>query len=919
MQFTSYLVECKFYFTLLSFVPDLQIVVVLTDMMEYSDGHLLSDEATPLACRSQNSLQSSVLDKNRTITDWLLRSNPIVMSTPSETHSDDLGSLGESGYDFIDTDEESRGAATEELSESIASDFGRPDDVASLADTEQSYNEDSESEKSHVTGGIPAFTGLDGPQHTPTITRTDGVFGDDDKAMAHSIEFEEPLSLGDENVSVKHTVADFNEDETARIVENMMLRNPPKRLVATIRQTMTRQGLSTKEPLRILYVGCQSAKQDIIRKIASSVAASVGNGRNSVLPGHRSSQLFHVVPITAFGSEEPPQIELMQSSGYQIKVEDCSNAFNIKYEDRSDRPDILKIMLDDDNYGYHSIPEENSFRLEPAWDLPHVAVFYCSENDTADMKRMRTIAKTFMSRHKVPSIVISHKQFFDKSFGGMALDQHAIHMCLESRDPNGPRNIIHQRLPIDLDSFKTIDARQMNRNLAYLTGLHEPVETPSQSTITTKLVPRLSASDIEKTSYSLGDSVSFLRTRACAEWRALIPVGLLLLFVFGAVTTGSWKYRTTAHHAVSINGNLTFTEPTSAVSATTATATFGVSTSLMTSTMTQTATRTITVVHSESMVANSLAIKPSMELGRVNEKAQATTNTDEKSTLCSAEILGEREILIRIPEAKMMSWLSKEALSVNVSRESGRVEPERVYTTANGIILQLVKEEAYGFLNVSIITTKKPKINETFGVDFGPDWAHDFKGLFWARIQDHIHCASNLVNSTVTQWWNYAEKVIPQPESFAELTKQRLEEVNKLAAQQAAESSKKFTKAAKDISLKLAKWSAILSKEVGMQISEAQNRLGRVREEFHAIRNQPVREPLDNVIFRAQVNSKLYWLKLQGRHVEYQEYEKRVAEATKRRLEERVRIRKTVDRQMRKLDRRPKKSCQKKAKSGCGS
>ena len=69
-----------------------------------------------------------------------------------------------------------------------------------------------------------------------------------------------------------------------------------------------------------------------------------------------------------------------------------------------------------------------------------------------------------------------------------------------------------------------------------------------------------------------------------------------------------------------------------------------------------------------------------------------------------------------------------------------------------------------------------------------------------------------------------------------------------------------------------------------MQISDAQNRLGRVREELHAIRNHPVREPFDNVIFRAQVHSKLYWLKLQGKHVEYQEYEKRVAEATKQRL-----------------------------------
>lgn len=892
-----------------------------TNMMERPNRHPLPDENTPLACRSQHLLQDPTPDKNEKITNWLHRSCPVAMSAPSETHSDDLGSLGESGYDFIDTDEESRGAATE-LSESIASDFGRPDDVASLADTEQSYNEESESEKSHVTGGIPAFTGLDGPPHTPIITRADTGFADEgDRTMAHSIEFEEPLSLGDENVSVKHTFADFNEEQTASIIEKMVLRNPPKRLVATIRQTMTRQSLSTKEPLHILYVGCQSAKQDIIRKIASSVAASVGSGRNSVLPGHRSSQLFHVVPITAFGSERPPEIELMQSSGYQIKVEDCSDAINIKFEDSSDRPDILKIMLDDDNYGYQSVPEGTGFKLEPSWDLPHVAIFYCSENDTAEMKRVRTIAKTFMSRHKVPSIVISHKQLFDKSFGGMALDQHAIHMCLESRDPNGPRNIIHQRLPIDLDSFKTIDARQMNRNLAYLTGLHEPVETPNQSTVTSRVVTRPLASDIEKTSYSLGDSVGFLRTRTGAEWRAFLTVGLLLLSVFGAVFIQSWKYRSAASHAVSINGNLTYTEPTSAISTTTTTPTIEVSTSLMTSTMTRTATRTITVMHSENTAANSLALKPPMELGKMGEKSQTMTNADEKPTVCSAEILGDREILIRIPEAKMLSWLSKEALSVNVSRESGKVEPERAYTTIEGIILKLAREEAYGVLNISIVTTRKPKINETFTVDFGRDWTHDFKGLFWSHLHDQIQSTSNIVNNTMARWWKYAEDAMSQSDSLTGLTKLRLEDVNKLATEQAVESSKQFTEAAKDVSLKLAKWSAILSKEIGMQINEAQHRFSKVRDEFHAIRNHAVREPFDSVLFRAQVRSKLYWLKLQGKHIEYQEYERRVAEVTKQRFEGGQRVRK-AEGQTRKLDtsgKRGKKSCKKTAKSGCVS
>jgi hypothetical protein len=884
----------------------------MTDRMEDPNKHPISKRIISPASRSQPCLRHPTLDKTENITNWLQRSCPLAMSPPSETHSDDLGSLGESGYDFIDTDEESRGAGTE----SITSDFGRPDDVASLADTEQSFIEDSESERSHATGGIPAFTGLDGPTHTPTMSRTEaGFIEDGDRTMAHSIEFEEPLSIGDENVSVKHTVADFDEESTARIAQKMVLQDPPKRLVATIRQTMTRQGLSTREPLRILYVGCHTAKQDIIRKIASSVAASVGNGRNSVLPGHRSSQLFHVVPITAFGSEKPPEIELMQSSGYQIKVEDCLDAINVKFEDNSEKPDVLKIFLDDDDC-YQSIPDGMGFKVHPTWEIPHVAVFYCSENDTVEMRKVRTIAKTFMTRHKVPSIVISHKQLFDKPFAGMALDQHAIHMCLESRDPNGPRNIIHQRLPIDLDSFKTIDARQMNRNLAFLTGLHEPLDTPVASVATSKVVPPPTALDIEKTSYSLGESVSFLRRpRTGAEWRALLPVGFFLFSVFAIVFTGSWKYRIAGNHTVSINGNPTFTEPTSSISTTAMTPTLEGPTSHITSTstMTHTATKTITVVQSGSPVVNGLALQPPMELVPVIE---------EKSTVCTAEILGDREILIRIPEATKLSWLTKEALSLNVSRENEKVEPERVYTTVDGIILQLARDEAYGVLNISIVTTRKPKINEIFGVDFGPDWTHDFKGLFWARLHDQVQTTSSLINNTVSRWRKYAEKAIFQSDFLTELTRQRLEGVNKLAADQAVESSKQYTETAKGFSLKLAKWSAILSKEVGMQINEAQNRIVRIREEFHALQNHPVREPFDSVLVRAQVRSRLYWLKLRGKYVEYREYEQRAAEATKRRSEDGARAQLKTEEQTRKMDKaakRAKKSCHKKSKTGCRS
>jgi hypothetical protein len=173
----------------------------------------------------------------------------------------------------LDTDRE------DNTTESIAStDFGRPDDVASLADTEASGSESDDEEHSEqaVSQRFPDFEqAVQQAFDTPTLGRSSTVMNqDEDRRLSQSIEFEETLSLGMGNVSVRHTVTEFSEEETARLTQSGAYQGSPKRLVVTIRQTMTpKRCLSTKEPLRILYVGSHSAKQDIIHKIASTVTA----------------------------------------------------------------------------------------------------------------------------------------------------------------------------------------------------------------------------------------------------------------------------------------------------------------------------------------------------------------------------------------------------------------------------------------------------------------------------------------------------------------------------------------------------------------------------------------------------------------------------------------------------------------------
>lgn len=856
---------------------------------------------------SHTLLRFPELVADRRLSSWVESLSTANMSARSEATSD-VNSLSESAYEFIDTDEESRdGNATESIA---STDFGRPDDVESLADTEQSGDESGE-EESAGTSSSPAFPShnhtVEHAFNTPTIGRSSATFLEDiDRPLSQSIEFEEPCSLDAETISVKHTVADFNEEETAKTVQGMKLPSPPKRLVVTIRQTMTKQGLSTKNPLRILYVGSHSAKQDIIHKIASSVTASVESGKRAHHLRHSPSQLYNVIPVSAFGSERTPEIELMYSSGYQIKVEDCSLAQSLKFEDVPEKPDVIKLTLED-NFSYHSVPEGEGFIVEPSWEIPHVAFFYCSDNDDIEARRTMTTARKFMSRHGVPSIVISHKQLFDRG-QCMALDQHSIHMCLESRDPNGRGNIIHRRLPIDLASFLNIDARQMNRNLAYLTGLHEPLENPTPSIVSTTTEKTVvNPQDLEKTSYSISDSVSFIRNRNGAEWRALLPV--LLLSVFAVVLTGIPSYRFSNTPAISINSKVMSAVPISTATSIPSSLVLSI-TSTSTSIAVKTSTKTITVTHAQSSGPNSLAVMPSMELGKANPASQ--NKAQNKSLVCSAEILGDREILIRIPSTTKLSWLTKEALSVNITRGNNTVDTERVYSSDDGIVLLLAKNQAHGVLNISIVTTKKPRVNETFQVDFGT-----LAGQTWQSLLNKLSSVfaeeAYIITDpqTYEQMRNMMDKMVEDARAHSQSTFSQMEAARRVAIEHATSTGARLTEFAKSMSLEAAKRSAIISKELGIQLSEAESKISKKLQSL-----EHLREPMDTGLMRAQVQSKLLWLKVQGRTAEYEEYEKRAADASRVRAADWKKWRKATEEGNRKTCRAAKKAAKREARAG---
>lgn len=476
----------------------------------------------------------------------------------------------------------------------------------------------------------------------------------------------------------------------------------------------------------------------------------------------------------------------------------------------------------------------------------------------------------------------------------MSLDQHSIHMCLESRDAKGRGNIVHQRLPIDLASFLNIDARQMNRNLAYLTGLHELSLEPETHMFMLKKVEKTCLDSPEDPlpvswlSWLKGIYKARLQDVFSAQnfKRSILRISaqLLLVSIVAVFWNGvpSFSFSLVPEASISVNSKLMSPVPVLTTTSNPMASMTPSITSSLTAVAMATSTRTVTVTKSMSPGPNSLAVVPSQEIGKLGQVAQNLVNNLTKSPICSAEALGDREILIRIPSATKFSWFTKDSMFVNITRGNATVDTERLYSSDEGIVLLLPKKEAYGVLNISIVTTKKPRVNETFQVDFGTSAFQSFHNMVNNIMKSMMPDDGNLVDTQMISQMreraeHIAEEIIVQSQSAFG----HIDEARRSAIEQTVAASANIADFAKSMSLDAAKRSAQLTKEIGFRLSEVEKKLG---EDLKSL--QQLREPLDTGILSAQIQAKLLWLKLQGKDAEHEEYARKAAAVTRRKAEQ---------------------------------
>ncbi|MCJ1355939.1 MAG: hypothetical protein MMC33_005932 [Icmadophila ericetorum] len=561
---------------------------------------------------------------------------------------------------------------------------------STLEDLASKAHESWASEATNLETPRQSYSG-DGP------TEDDFAYHEQD-----NIKFNEPTQNHPSHpFEVCHFIKEYQGQEGDGICHTFHLNPTPLRLNATLVQQMSPQLLNPNMPFRLLYIGSPAARRSIIQKISTALACSLSTNTNSL---QSPSSRYSIVPISAFGGGSSPEVLLVDHMGLEINVEDCSTARYVKEELGIDGI----VLITNESRRLQSIWDGTTFTLSGDYKLPSLAIIYVPENETALASETRVLAKHLLRRHDVPVLTICSAQSLYRPDEILRMqDRDLPHFCLEGHYPDQTRQL--RRLPIDLSCFLAIDALQMNKNLA---SVIRDIAHPEDEDL-----PEVSNSDLASSSNNAlaywNGFVKSVSARIPPYSPSLIRYGLLILLglLLSSGTMMTMQYTKPTFDATSNNmsiisapvnnvpsSSVILTQPTSAQSTPIA--------SVKTYTIEQLSTKSISPYTATDLT--------SLLLGSSN----LTPNTSDEFKL---HIIGDCHVVLRPP--RWFTLLKKApSLHFKISRQDQVVDYSSSTLFEGVYALKLSREEAHGPLNVTVWTTKKPKINETFQVDFGSPW-----------------------------------------------------------------------------------------------------------------------------------------------------------------------------------------------------
>ena len=663
-------------------------------------------------------LQYPTIAVHGTPENWLSHSQVVTMASSHDDGSfeDTTSSLGDSSYDFIDDrsiatsdDEESQSAMTHSIS-SDEHDLDRnsgqpppplaPDNNVRVS---QSPNLHIDSVFAHRGDTLQSESQLT----DRTIDLHDGSANKADLSDSRfagqeedSIRLTEPTPSGlREPVEGSDTLRVYTGGSVAQFYPSFLPDLSSEKVTVTVKQTMVSQGVLLEEPYKVLYVGDDLVKDSIIQKLGAALAATART--EDVRPSK-----FNIVPISSFGDTASPDVVLIDSSGLELSVDECTSAIFVR---RDEGNDTIRMALSD-GMMVESSWSGSDFSVSEHWTLPDVAIFYLSPKDTISAKQTKRFTRSFMNRHTVPTIIISDVPLESTGTGTNTPDSRTPHLLLESHGPCP----IAKCLPIDLPTFLQLDASQLSRNLAYLALSPSSPASNRRSLVAPKVDngrARVAIKDVQQF-FGMFDKVC-----------KLLPLALFILIptlLFHLITSNTIRQYQTPESVVdkwgiAIEATTTLMvsspQPTSIVPTSTHSQTSVVSNAVTSLSQSVHVPKSILTAHENTDITAYLA-------SFLIEGHPLMTNNSDKFKV---HVIGDRHVILQPPY-----WFTRTRkapkLLFNVTRE-GLILEHEVSPLFDGVYsLKLRRADAYGLLNVSVWTISKPKIHETFQVALKTSW-----------------------------------------------------------------------------------------------------------------------------------------------------------------------------------------------------
>ena len=627
-------------------------------------------------------------------------------------------SLGDSSYDFVDdrstmTDDEEGDHMTESTSsDSIEAD--RPVVVTSQQHTLPAMRDDANNETHSDPTSFDLKTPTYSAHHEYGAFDSTRASEETESSREHPdgiIQFKEP-SVVNLNISrsseVSYTLKVIEDPhQTEGKFRDAIQDMPQGKIHLDVRQTMASRGIDLKDkPYKILVAGDVSMKEPIIRKLGATLAANAGSFRSFSRDAQPSK--FSIVPVSAFGDYGHPDVVLINSSGLEMIVDDCTTA---GYSHCHDGKDTLSLRMADDSH-VQSWWISSRYELSNDWKLPDLAIFCVSEEESHKSRETRGLARSFMDRHAVPSIVIQKHAMWDRNTENATLktfNRLTPHLCLESQHSNCYNPLSKRRYPIDLGTFLSIDAGQLNRNLACYAAPKRVSEPPAETFLNQKISDcRFWYSNASKAIREYSKHIFQERVTP------VLPLLPFLLCLMGPLII--WGLR---GFPVTFKGSdltvITQTTPTST------------SSPVVVTTSNLSLTKTLASVASSAAPVSS---SPPSHRPLSSNTAITSLLLDaydlrqlgpDKSDDFIVQVLGDCHIIINTPR-----WFRQSknlpTPQFNVSRHDEIVE-HSLSTIGHGVYaLQIPYEDAYGALDLSTTIGSRSTEQRKFEVDFGSSW-----------------------------------------------------------------------------------------------------------------------------------------------------------------------------------------------------